>query len=285
MKQHIPVFDKDKAEEVGIKVRKLDTDFSMDEANHRHTYEELIWVKSGTGAQLIDNQTYPVTPNTLYLISKGQVHNFQEGKNMEAYVIVFDPNFLSTYSPLRFSIISKKLKQFTSISIQPPFIKQLDLLIQQMLREYQQPKSTIGRNETLSWFLMIFLTLIERSVDRTTPSNELLKPDYKFSIYQELLQLIESNYKREHQLSFYTQHLGISARNLTNYTKIYAGKTAKQLIIQRILSEAKRLLLFTSQSLKEVAMNLGFEETSYFIRVFRVHTQTTPQRFREEHQG
>lgn len=285
MKQHIPIFNKDKAEEVGIKVRKLDANFSMDETNHRHTYEELIWVKSGTGAQLIDNQTYPVTPYTLYLISKGQVHNFLEGKNMEAYVIGFDPNFLSTYSPLRFSIISKKLKSFNSILIQDPVIAQIDRLVLQMLEEYNQPKSTIGRNETLSWFLMIFLTRIERSIHRITPPNELLKPDYKFSIYQELLQLIEVNYKTAHQLSFYTQKLGISARNLTSYTKIYSGKTAKQLIIQRVISEAKRLLIFTSQNLKEVAMNLGFEETSYFIRVFRIHTQTTPQRFRDKNQG
>ena len=285
MKQHIPIFNKDKAEEVGIKVRKLDANFSMDESNHRHTYEELIWVKSGTGSQLIDNQTYSITPNTLYLISKGQVHNFQEGKDMEAYVIGFSPSFLSTYSPLRFSIISKKLKKFTSIPIKASVIAALDLLILQMLREYHLPKSTIGRNETLSWFLMIFLTIIERSIHRIAPPNELLKPDYKFSIFQELLQLIEINYKSQHQLSFYTQKLGISARNLTSYAKIHSGKTAKQLIVQRIVSEAKRLLIFTPQNLKEVAMNLGFEETSYFIRVFRIQTQTTPQVFRNKNQG
>lgn len=284
MKHKIPIFNKDKAEEVWIKVRKLDTNFSKDETNHRHTYEELIWVKSGTGTQLIDNQVYTVKPNTLYFIARGQVHNFQEGKDMKAYIIVFDPNFLKTYFPFRFAIISKKLKNFNVIPFVSAAIEELDVVVQQMLHEFNKPKHTFGRNQNLIWFLMIFLTIIERNIHQFSPQNELLKPDYKFSIYQELLQLIELNFKDQHRLIFYTQKLGVSTRNLTNYAKIYAGKTAKQLLLERIMAEAKRLLIFTPQSLKEIATNLGFEETSYFIRVFRIQVKTTPRQFRTDNQ-
>ncbi|MFK7980629.1 MAG: helix-turn-helix transcriptional regulator [Saprospiraceae bacterium] len=285
MKHHIPIFNKDKTEEVWLKVRKLEANFSQDETNHRHTYEELIWVKSGIGAQLIDNQIYSIHPNTLYFISKGQVHNFQEGKNMEAYIIAFDPNFLKTYFPFHLAIISKKLKNFNVIPFTTPEIEEVDLVMHQMLHEFNKPKSTFGRSQTLIWFLMIFLTIIERTIHRLSPINEVLKPDYKFSIYQDLLQLIEGNFKTQHNLSFYTKQLGVSSRNLTSYSKIYAGKTAKQLLVERIIAEAKRLLIFTPQSLTQIATNLGFEETSYFIRFFRIQTRSTPGQFRFEHQA
>ena len=284
MKNKIPIFNKDKTEVVWLNVRKLDTNFSEDETNHRHTYEELIWVKKGIGTQLIDNEVYSVKPNTLYYISKGQVHNFQEGKDMEAYVIAFDSNFLKTYFPFRLAIISKKLNKFNVIPLSGTAIKELDLLIHQMLNEFDKPKSTFGRNQTLIWFLMIFLTNIERTIHHLSPQQEGLKPDYKFSIYQELLHLIEAHFKSNHTLTFYTQLLGVSARNLTSYTKIYSGKTAKQLITARIMAEAKRLLVFTPQSLKEIATNLGFEETAYFIRVFKIQTKITPNQFRINNQ-
>ena len=284
MKHHIPIFNKDKTEEVWLKVRKLDANFSQDETNHRHTYEELIWVKSGIGTQLIDNQVYSITPNTLYFISKGQVHNFQEGKNMDAYIIAFDPNFLKSYFPFQLAIISKKLKNFNAVPFIHPEIEEIDLVIHQMLQEFNKPKSTLGRSQTLIWFLMICLTIIERRIQQLSPPNESLKPDYKFSIYQELLQLIEANFKTQHNLPFYTQQLGVSIRNLTSYSKIYAGKTTKQLLMERLIAEAKRLLIFTPQSLKEIATNLGFEETSYFIRVFRIQTKITPGQFRINNQ-
>ena len=54
--------------------------------------------------------------------------------------------------------------------------------------------------------------------------------------------------------------------------------------MERLIAEAKRLLIFTPQSLKEIATNLGFEETSYFIRVFRIQTKITPGQFRINNQ-
>ena len=69
MKKQIPVLDKDKQQKVWIKVRKIDRNFNLDELAHRHTYEELIWIKSGTGSQLIDEETIKLQANTLYLMA------------------------------------------------------------------------------------------------------------------------------------------------------------------------------------------------------------------------
>lgn len=287
MKKQIPIFDKDKEEKVWIKVRKLDTDFNMDEDNHRHTFEELIWIKSGIGSQLIDNELYIIQPNTLYLISKGQVHNFKEGKNIEAYVVGFDQNFLKAYSPFRFSMITnllENLKNFNTLPLTSPIMEELDLVIQQMLTEYQKPKGTSTKYDTLNCFLLILLMLIERHIQQLQPTKEKVTTDYKFYIFQEFLQLVDLNFMQQHSLSFYVNELGVSTRSLTSYTKKYTDKSAKKILSERIITEAKRLLSFTPQSLKEISNSLGFEETSYFIRFFRKHTHKTPGIYRATNQ-
>ncbi len=289
MKKQIPVFDKDKAEKVWIKVRQLDANFCLDEDHHRHTYEELIWVKSGIGTQLIDNEKLTIQPNTLYIISNGQIHNFIEGKQMEAYVIGFDHNFLKAYSPFPYATVSKLLDQFktvNSLSIKNPNLSELDLIVRQMHQEYSKPASTLKKLEILNCFLLILLNIIQRALPTTASlKDDKVALDYKFPIYQEFLQLIDLNFTEQHNLSFYTKKLGISARNLTNCTKIYTGKTAKQLIVIRVVTEAKRLLTFTALSLTAIATSLGFEETSYFIRFFRIQTSLTPRNFRKKHQS
>lgn len=289
MKKQIPIFDKDKEEKVWIKVRQLDANFCLDEDNHRHTYEELIWVKSGIGTQLIDNEKLIIQANTLYIISNGQIHNFLEGKQMEAYVIGFDHNFLKAYSPFPYATVSKLLDHFktmNSLSFKNPSLTEFDLIVRQMHQEYSKPANTLKKLEILNCFLLILLNIIQRTLPETTASqNEKIALDYKFPIYQEFQQLIDLNFTEQHSLLFYTQKLGISARNLTNCTKIYTGKSAKQLIVIRIVTEAKRLLTFTALSLTAIANTLGFEETSYFIRFFRIQTSLTPGNYRERHQS
>lgn len=283
MKNSIPIFDKDKEEKVWIKVRKLDTDFSMDEDNHRHTYEELIWVNSGSGTQLIDNEIYEIKANTLYLITKGQVHNFKEGKNIEAYVVGFDQNFLKAYAPFRFSMITnllKNLKAFNTLSLHKSIIKELDVIIQQMLKEYEKPKGTLSKNDILNSFLLIVLMLIERHIQQVKLSVTPKTADYQFYVFQEFLQLVDLSFNQHHELSFYIKELGTTSRSLTAYAKKYTGKSAKKIIIERIITETKRLLSFTPQSIKEISASLGFEEPSYFIRFFRTHTQQTPGSYR-----
>ncbi len=288
MKKQIPVFDKDKEEKVWIKIRQLDANFRLDEDNHRHTYEELIWVKSGDGTQLIDNEKLSIQANTLYLISNGQIHNFIEGKQMEAYVIGFDHNFLKAYSPFPYATVAKLLDNFksiNSITFQSPSISEIDLVVRQMHQEYSKPANTSKKLEILNCFLLILLNIIQRELpDKIDLPKETIGMDYKFPIYQEFQQLIDLNFTEQHCLAFYTDKLGVSARNLTNCTKIYTGKSAKQLIIIRIITEAKRLLTFTTLSLKEIAITLGFEETSYFIRLFRRQTNFTPGNYRETNQ-
>lgn len=77
--------------------------------------------------------------------------------------------------------------------------------------------------------------------------------------------------------------MNVSEKRLNQATTKTMGKSPKTIIDERVLLEAKRLLIHTTLSVKEIGYNLGFEEPTNFIKYFRKHTQKTPIVFRERY--
>ncbi len=124
--------------------------------------------------------------------------------------------------------------------------------------------------------LIIFVTRLARS--ECLPAKKL--PDEKFHIIRKFNLLVETNYRTEHSVSYYAQQLNKSPKTLSNFFAIYNDKTPLQIIQERIVMEAKRLLFYTNQSVKQITYELGFEDAAYFSNFFKRHTSLSPLEFR-----
>jgi AraC family transcriptional regulator, transcriptional activator of pobA len=100
-----------------------------------------------------------------------------------------------------------------------------------------------------------------------------------------LRRLVEENFRQQRLLDFYAAKLAMTPDHLNKHAKRTTGVTAGHLIRQRVLTEAKRLLVFSDQPIHEIAEDLAFSDPSHFTRFFRKHTGTTPQQFREKRGG
>ncbi len=100
-----------------------------------------------------------------------------------------------------------------------------------------------------------------------------------------LRNLIEQNFKQERLLSFYADRLAMTVDRLNDHVRRATGVTAGHLIRQRVLTEAKRQLVFTTQPIHEIAYDLAFSDPSHFARFFRKQTGGTPQDFRAARGG
>jgi AraC family transcriptional regulator, transcriptional activator of pobA len=101
----------------------------------------------------------------------------------------------------------------------------------------------------------------------------------------QLRNLIDEFFRTERLLGFYAQRLGMTVDRLNDHVKRSTGITAGHLIRQRVLTEAKRQLVFTMQPIHEIAKELAFADPSHFARFFRIATGTTPHEFRERRGG
>jgi AraC family transcriptional regulator, transcriptional activator of pobA len=101
----------------------------------------------------------------------------------------------------------------------------------------------------------------------------------------QLRNLIDEVFRTQRLLGFYAEKLGMTVDRLNDHVKRSTGITAGHLIRQRVLTEAKRQLVFTTQPIHEIAAELAFADPSHFARFFRKATGTTPHEFRDRRGG
>ena len=109
---------------------------------------------------------------------------------------------------------------------------------------------------------------------------EYASPDMRLVI--KLRNLVEKHYADNKTRAFYCNVLGVSLAKINDLTKEYFDRTLFQLIQDRLLAEAKKLLRETDLSVKEVCFKLGFVDQAYFGRVIKKGTGYTPMELREE---
>lgn len=262
-------------------IRKIKKNFdaaSINEQPHRHGFYEFLYIRSGKGEHEIDGVTYELKAHTFHIISKGQVHQFLFAKDIEGYLIRFQDNILP-------AVLSNKEGYYYNILHQISqhhdlMVKEVDrplvhLLLARMLQEFEIQSAKILDLSLIQHLLYPLLILMHRS------STFLIEQqDFQQNQYTQFTNLLEEEYKHYHFLDFYAQEMGLTKRQLSTICQEKTGKTAKQLVNERIITEAKRLLKYTSLSLKEISDRLGFKNLAYFCRRFKKGTGKTPTQYK-----
>ena len=103
----------------------------------------------------------------------------------------------------------------------------------------------------------------------------------KIDLLREFNLLVESFFKTEHSVSFYADKLFKSPKTLSNnFAKL--NTSPLQIIHERIILEAKRLLIYTDKTAKEIAYEVGFDDASHLSRLFKKHTTLSPSDFKKQ---
>jgi AraC-like DNA-binding protein len=247
--------------------------------HHRHDFYSVVLLTEGTTEQVVDFKTYSVSAGEVLIIPKGSVHFGDFDKNLEGYFLLFTADFFDTsfsptwqhltiFNPLYESAVIKPAeKDFITVS-------QIAGLLS---GEYISLTSALD-NKVLQHLLLAFLLKLE---DANKNSLQ-LKPTPNDSYYQNFLYLLDTNFMKEHSVGFYALQLNITTKKLSGLLTGKCGKSTADLITERLLLEAKRLLTYSPGSVKEIAYNLGFEDPFYFSRLFKKQTGTSPEQFRQQ---
>ncbi|WP_343557421.1 helix-turn-helix domain-containing protein [Sphingobacterium sp.] len=95
------------------------------------------------------------------------------------------------------------------------------------------------------------------------------------------INLIDANYKKSFSVAEYAKLLHLSSRSLSDLTQNQINKTPSQMIHERIILEAQRLLLYSELNVNQVGYRLGFEDPSYFVKYFKKYTSLSPSEFKK----
>lgn len=125
--------------------------------------------------------------------------------------------------------------------------------------------------------LIIHVTRLARNESFSEPIT-----DDKYNLMRKFNLLVEGHFRSQHAVSYYAERLNKSPKTLSNLFALYNRTSPSQIIQERILIEAKRLLSYSSKSAKEIAYELGFEDAAYFSAYFKKHTNQSPLEFRND---
>jgi len=246
----------------------------------KHNYYTIIMVNEAKGEVISDFSKYQVETNALMAFTVYQPFAIHAEK-LKGVLIHFHPDFFCIHKHpeevgcngvLFNNIYTSPIAQLSNDEMD-----RLTSIIDSLKREIRQP--AMAQYELMLSYLKIFLIQASRyKIGGDVKSHDDLR-DEPF-ILKTLKDAIEEHYRTKHRASDYADLLSISVRALNKLTTTYFNRTLTNLIVERIIIEAKRELYLTSKPVKAIASELGFKDEFYFSRFFKINSQVSPNTYR-----
>ena len=237
---------------------------------HRHTYFEMMFIEEGGGNQLIDFNKYELRDYSCYLIFPQQIHLMNRNHSSGMIVQFTEEIISSPYLVAALKRISFSENTAIFFENQQDLINDindlLNILIKSILRETSKSKQTV------TYLLQALVSLALENHKQ----NEKSIIDEDKRLWLHFIEMVEDNYCENMGVQDYIRKLNSNERKLSAATRKHADLSPLQVIHNRILLEAKRILLFKQVSHKEIAFKLGFDSPSSFSTFIKTKTGYTP---------
>jgi AraC-like DNA-binding protein len=163
------------------------------------------------------------------------------------------------------------------ISLDDPAQNKLKLLLDVFVEELNT-RDNIQNDMLIMLLKRLIITITRLARSKYIPDPKL--QDQRLDVFRKFNIFVEGNFRTEHSVNYYARLLNKSPKTLSNIFSLYNNKTPLQVIQERIVIEAKRLLYYTPKSVKQITYELGFEDPAYFSNFFKKHTSLSPLEFR-----
>lgn len=244
---------------------------------HRHPDFRITLILSGETTLYVDFEQYKVKAPALILLSPDQIYQHSGDSLCETVSITFDKEFLRGEA-LGGLICWECLFHQPVIQLTDAQLKELLVFTKLMLKEARTEqclREVIVRN-----LLNALMAACARLPQRNLASMQ--ADTVRNRIVRQFQELSDQHYKEKTQVTHYADMMYVTPGHLNDTIKSAIGKTAKQVIDEKRITEAKRLLFWGEHSIKEIAWQLNFEDDGYFNRFFKKHTGQTPAMFQKD---
>jgi AraC family transcriptional regulator, transcriptional activator of pobA len=257
-------------------------DWTIRAHRHRNLFQILL-IEGGGGEMTFEAARLPFSAPAAILVPAAIAHGFRFEPNVtQGWVLTFTEDAAVALAD-RASEAMSRLRVLAAHPIIPVTDDaeraRLSALCAELFEESSLARE--GYRVAMRGLLALIAVGVARlAASRARTGSVTLQP--ADTTVTRLRALVDEFFRSEHQLGFYAEKLGMTVDRLNDHVKRATGVTAGHLIRQRVLTEAKRQLVFTTQPIQEIAEELAFSDPSHFARFFRKHTGTTPHEFRDQ---
>ena len=267
-----------------IKLKKLfehSDDFSITN-HHKINFYVLLLITEVSGKHSIDYKDYTYKKGIILSVRRNQIQHFYNS-NAEGYAIFFKEEFLNRY--LNDQEISKSIQAFNELLTTPKTtLDEHELVgVKQLVEHLDKEMTEINDEYSLKIIrslLHILISLIHRIKSKGYDKVQLSNYLSEFTKFQNL---VEKNYSNTKKVEDYAKKMGFSAKKLNTIVAYVCNKSVKAFIDDIVIIKAKKNLLHTNLSVKEVSFKLGFSDPTNFYKYFKKHTSLTPETYKKRY--
>lgn len=287
MKQTIPTYDLNGISHHQFHVKRMDKsiqeaeDILLDKGIHRDSHYIFTCMESGHVRMMVDFKTIEAKDSTLFCVLPGQVHQGLLMKDVCGWFVAVKaelvPDAVRTF-------FDESLGEIQPLALDKNLVKKLNTTAGILHTSYtnemlSSKEGFLVVQSLLNAFLGMFALLYSQK-----NSSQASGESRSVQLSRAFRGLVRRDFKTLKSPSEYAEILNITRGYLTQAVREVTGKPAQHWIHQEILIEAKRLLVFTHLSVKEVAYELGYSDHTYFSRLFSKLEDLSPSEFRNQHQ-
>jgi AraC family transcriptional activator of pobA len=260
-------------------------DWTIRAHRHRNLFQVLL-IEKGGGELSYEAATVPFSAPAAILVPATTAHGFRFRPEVtDGWVVSFTEDVADALGDQSGEAMAR-LKLVAADPLLPladaSEVKRLSALCSDLKEEASLAREGF-RLAMRGLLTLIAIEVVRLAVSRSRSGTVTLSR--KDARVEELRRLVDEHFRKERLISFYAERLAMTADRLNDHVKRATGVTAGHMIRQRVLTEAKRQLVFTNQAIHEIAYDLSFSDPSHFTRFFRKQTGMTPQAFRDGRGG
>ncbi len=261
--------------------KRLLTDINKPQTTnpHRTNFYRIIWFQQGNPTHLVDFEEIEIKSPALLFLHKDRIHRFDKDIQHDGKVLIFTDDYIFRTQQDQAFIQNAQIFNL----VEQPFL--LTVVDERLITLFNAIETELVnkdqpfKNETLYHLLNSILYTAERFASFQFQKRQTLLPNAL--LVNSFFKLLEQHYKERFTIEKYSEMLHTTTAKLNIAVQHAKGKTSKQVITERVLLEAKRLLVHSELSVKEIGFQLGFEEPTNFVKFFHSNAKQTPIEFQK----
>lgn len=249
------------------------------EEPHRVAFYLMILIEEGHGHHFIDFKRHTFKKNDLIFINKQQIHAFDFSQPLCGKVMLFTDDFIKqVQSHMHFPLFSSF---YLTSHWQPVFTpgQELQIRANSLLKEAEYE---LQHNDSRQMILMLLFSALLMMIMREKRESRSNDSQKYLASFERFVDLLETRFTDTRDANDYADKLNITYKTLNLICKKVSNQTAKQVVDNYTILEARRRLILSGQPIQQLAYELGFDEATNFVKYFKKHTGMTPSQFRKQ---
>lgn len=270
MSSKLNIKDKSEIDKL-IKIAPFRKEIKKTEPHKHNSYFEIIYLSKGSGTHAIDYNKYKVQPPIIFFVRKEQVHHWDLLTVPEGYVLILKKGFIDKSLDSELKALLIEVSSLSSLQVKDTAT--INLLFQLLTIE----NDSAGENN-FSIVEGLLKALLAKILEVAKPLISKVKVNT--DLFQSFRELLSKSTEIKNNVAHYAGLLNTTPQNLNTACRKASNQSAAVVLAEHIISEAKRLLIYTGNTVSEISFSLEFNDPSHFVKYFKRFTGHTPQAFR-----